>query len=121
MRIRKTVLLLLFGLMSTCAWSRVFLRWTYPEVPHPNVLGINDLVISWSDSAASLIESARKQGYRVYLEATPQQASAAADAGKNTAAGVLLKVSPSEPTDVDATLQTLRSQYPKLTFLVLNP
>ena len=121
MRIRKTVLLLLFGLMSTSAWSRVFLRWTYPEVPHANVLGINDLVISWNDGAHSLIESARKQGYHVYFEATPQQASAATEAGKNTAAGVLLKVSPSEPTGVDAIMQTLRSQYPKLTFLVLNP
>ena len=119
MRIWKAVFLLLCVLMSTSAWSRVFLRWTSPEVPHANVLGINDLVISWNDGAVSLVESARKQGYQVYLEATPQQASAAAEAGKNSAAGVLLKVSPSA-TDVDATLQTLRSHYPKLTFLILN-
>ena len=120
MCIRKTVFLLLCVLMSTCAWSRVFLRWTYSEVPHANVLSINDLVISWNDGAVSLLESARKQGYHVYLETTPQQASAAAEAGKNSAAGVLLKLSPSA-TDVDAILQTLRSHYPKLTFLVLNP
>ena len=99
----------------------MFIRWTYPDVPPAKILGLNDLVISWNDDAASFLESARKQGYRVYLEATPQQASAAAEAVKNIAAGVLLKVSASEQAATDATLQTLRSLYPKLTFLVLNP
>ena len=99
----------------------MFIRWTYPDVPPAKILGLNDLVISWNDGALSLLESGHKQGYHVYLEATPQQASAAAEAGKNIAAGVLLKISPSEQTDVDASLQTLRSLYPKLTFLVLNP
>src|SRR5437879_3369875 len=118
---RKTVFLLLWVLTSTSAWSRVFIRWTYPDVPPAKILGLNDLVISWNDGALSLLESGHKQGYHVYLEATPQQASAAAEVGKNIAAGVLLKISPSEQTDVDASLQTLRSLYPKLTFLVLNP
>jgi len=117
---RKTVFLLLWVLTSTSAWSRVFIRWTYPDVPPAKTLGLNDLVISWNGDAASFLESSRKQGYHVYLEVTPQQASAAAEAGKNIAAGVLLRVSPSEQIDVDATLQTLRSLYPKLTFLVLH-
>jgi hypothetical protein len=121
MRIRKTVLLLLCILVSQFAWSRVFLRWTYSEVPPATTLAIKDVVISWNDGAPSLLESARKQGYHVYFEAAPQQASAAAKASKNGVAGILLKVSPSEQTDVAATLQTLRSLYPKLTFLVLNP
>jgi protein-tyrosine-phosphatase len=121
MRIRKTFLLLLCVLVSTSASSRVFLRWAYGGVPPAKTLGINDVVISWNDGAPSLLESARKQGYHVYFEATPQQASTAAEAGKNSAAGVLLKVSPSEQTDADATLQNLRSLYPKLTFLLLNP
>jgi hypothetical protein len=99
----------------------VFIRWTYPDVPPAKILGLNDLVISWNDGAPSLLESARKQGYHLYLEATPQQASAAAEAGKNIVAGVLLKVSPAEQTDVDSALQTLRSLYPQLTFLVLDP
>jgi len=73
----------------------VFLRWTYSEVPPAKTLGVNDLVVPWDGSATSLLESARKQGYAVYLEATAEQASAAAEAGKNSAAGVLLKVSPS--------------------------
>lgn len=97
----------------------MFLRWTYSDVPPAKTLGINDVVISWNDGARSLLESARRQGYRVYFEATPQQASAAAEAGKNSAAGLLLKVTPSEQTE--ATLQNLRSLYPKLTFLVLDP
>src|SRR6266851_6430150 len=118
---RKTVFLLLWLLTSTSAWSRVFIRWTYPDVPPAKILGLNDLVISWNDGAPSLLESARKQGYHLYLEATPQQASAAAEAGKNIVAGVLLKVSPAEQTDVDSALQTLRSLYPQLTFLVLDP
>jgi len=82
---------------------------------------VNDLVVPWDSGATSLLESARKQGYYVYLEATPEQASAAAEAGKNSAAGVLLKVSPSEQADVDTVLRNLRSLYPKLTFLILNP
>jgi len=99
----------------------VFLRWTYSEVPPAKTLGVNDLVVPWDGSATSLLESARKQGYAVYLEATAEQASAAAEAGKNSAAGVLLKVSPSEQTDIDTTVRTLRLRYPKLTFLILNP
>src|SRR3989454_1403822 len=118
MPIRKTVFLLVCILVSTSAWSRVFLRWTYKDVPPAKTLGLNDLVLFWDGGALSLLDAARKQGYRVYLEATPQQASAAAEAGKNIAAGVLLMAS--EQTDVDASLQSLRSLYPKLTFLVLK-
>ena len=99
----------------------MLLRWTYSQVPPAKTLGVNDLVVPWDSGATSLLESARKQGYYVYLEATPEQASAAAEAGKNSAAGVLLKVSPSEQADVDTVLRNLRSLYPKLTFLILNP
>src|ERR1700674_5091320 len=121
MRIRKTDFLLLCVLMSTSAWRRMFLRWTYKDVPPAKTLGVNDLVVSWDEGALSLVEAARKQGFQVYLEATPQQAFAAAEAAKNIAAGILLKGSPSERTDVDGTLKTLRPLYPKLTLLVLNP
>jgi hypothetical protein len=99
----------------------VFLRWTYSEIPPAKTLGVSDLVVPWDDGATSLLESARKQGYAVYFEAAPEQASAAAEAGKNGAAGVLLKVSPSDQTNVDDVLRNLRSLYPKLTFLILNP
>jgi hypothetical protein len=98
----------------------VFLRWTYSEVPPAKTLGVSDLVVLWDGGATSLLESARKQGYAVYLETTAEQASAAAEAGKNSAAGVLLKVSPSDQTNVDV-LRNLRSRYPQLTFLILNP
>ena len=121
MCIRKTILVLLCVLLSTSAWSRVLLRWTYSQIPPAKTLGVNDLVVPWDSRATSLLESARKQGYYVYLEATPEQAFAAAEAGKNSAAGVLLKVSPSEQADVDTVLRNLRSLYPKLTFLILNP
>ena len=99
----------------------MLLRWTYSQIPPAKTLGVNDLVVPWDSCATSLLESARKQGYHVYFEATPQQASAAAEAGKDSAAGILLKVSPCEQADVDGALQTLRSLYPKLIFLVLNP
>ena len=121
MCIWKTIFILFCVLVSTSAWSKVFLRWTYPTVPPAKTLGVDDLVVSWDGGAPSLLASARQQGYRVYFEATPQQASAAAEAGKNSAAGILLNVSPSEQTDVDGVLKNLRSLYPKLTFLALNP
>src|SRR4029077_5092795 len=112
MCIRKIILVLLCVLLSTSAWSSVFLRWTYSEVPPAKTLGVNDLVIPWDSGATSLLESARKQGYAAYLEAAPEQASAAAEAGKNGAAGVLLKVAPSDQTNVDDVLRNLRSRYP---------
>jgi hypothetical protein len=99
----------------------MFLRWTYKDVPPAKTLGVNDLAVSWDEGALPLVEAASKQGYQVYLEATPQQAFAAAEAGKNIAAGILLKGSPSERTEVDGALKTLRPLYPKLTLLVLNP
>jgi hypothetical protein len=120
MCIRKTIFVLFCVLVSTSAWSRVFLLWTYPTVPPAKTLGVNDLVVSWEGSTPSLLESARKQGFDVYLESTPQQASNAAEACKNSATGILVKISPSEQTDVEGVLKNLRSLYPKLTFLILN-
>src|SRR5690349_17988065 len=120
MRLRKTVVLLLLCILVSPAWSKVFLRWTYNSIPPATTLGAIDLVVSWDGGRPSLLEAAHKQGYRVYVEATPQQASAASEASKNTANGILVKISPSELTDADGVLKNLRSLYPKLTFLALN-
>ena len=99
----------------------MLVRWTHPAMPPARTLGVNDLVVSWNASAAPLLEVARNLGYRVYAEATPPQASAAAEAAtKGRLAGVVLDVDDSERDKLDDTLRKLRTAYPNLTFLILS-
>jgi protein-tyrosine-phosphatase len=121
MKIRKTIVPLICVLLATPARSRVFVHWTQPAVPPAKTLGVSEFVVSWDAGAASLVKTARKQGYRVYAEVALQQASAAAEDGaKNRLAGIILNVRQPEQGQVDEVLRKLRSDYPKLTFLVLN-
>jgi hypothetical protein len=122
MRIRKTIFPLLCVLMVTPAWSRVFLRWEQATVPPAKTLGVYDLVIPWDAGPMPWLEEVRKQGYRVYTEVNLQRVSPAAEAGARSGlAGIVLEVAHAEQAQADETLRNLRSAYPKLTFLVLNP
>jgi hypothetical protein len=84
-------------------------------------LGVNELVIPWSEDAQSRVAAAKKQGYRVYLEATRQQAAAVAEAGANWGAtGVVLKSSAAEASQAEESARKLRGKYPKLKILVVS-
>ncbi len=118
----KAVSLCLFLLFSSCAWSTVFVQWTNPAFPPASSLGMSDLVFSWKAGPTwSLLASARKQGYRVYIQVPLPQAAVAAKAATNHGyTGIILDGPDSESTDFQNSLANLRSAYPKLKFLVLN-
>jgi len=83
-------------------------------------MGVSGLVVSWDDAA--LIRNARRQGYRVYAEVPlVKAADMARRMAKNDLAGIILNPGDSQPGQIDQALQQLRSAYPGMPLLVLNP
>jgi protein-tyrosine-phosphatase len=121
MNMSDTILVWVFVLVATPAWSDVFIHWTSPAVPPANKLGLNELVFSWNESVAAQVKAARRQGYRVYVEVPLHQAAAAAETGASGLEGIILTVRQSEAAELEKSLPRLRSDHPKLRFLVLNP
>lgn len=118
---RNAIHLLILFALSTSAWGRVFLHWTTSALPPARDLGINELTFSWSDVVSPVVKIAVKQGYRVYLESTLQQADAAVNKGSQIGVtGIILSVSQSERDQLEKTLPGLRQSQPELKFLVLN-
>jgi hypothetical protein len=115
-------MLLLAALVAQPSAATVYLRWTQKTLPPVKTLGVDELVIPWSDEAQNLISEARKQGYRVYVEAKFQDAQAVVDASAKTGiAGIVLKGEDKEHSQVEKAAQRLRAAQPKLKVLVLNP
>jgi len=80
----------------------VLLRWTTNEVPPAKTLGVTALVIPWNEDGRKLLPLARKQGYRVYVEAGKDSLAAAAEAvSKESIAGIILKIEPAERTSAE--------------------
>jgi hypothetical protein len=79
-------------------------------------------MFSWkSRPPASLLANARRQGYRVYVEAPLQQARAVAEEGARAGwTGVILDIPVDERKATPAAVTRLQSAYPKLKFLVLG-
>jgi len=121
MNIGDMILVWVFVLVSTSAWSNVFVHWTSSALPPAKELGLNDLVLSWKDSLSPQVKAARRQGYRVYVEVPLHQAAAAAETGASGLEGIILTVRQSEREELEKSLPKLRSAYPKLRFVVLNP
>ena len=110
---------LLCLILTTLAWGKVLLRWTNPAVPPSKSLGINELVIPWTPDSAAFIETAHKQGYRICVQATPEQIPEIAGAVKTDC--IIVELPAAQQPQADAILQELRSTYAKLTFLLLDP
>src|SRR5258706_12105664 len=121
MKIGDMILVWVFVLVSTPAWSDVFVHWTSPALPPAKELGLNDLVLSWNGSFSQRLKAARRQGYRVYVEVPLHEAAAAARAGATGLEGVVLTARQSEAAELEKSLPELRSAYSKLRFVVLNP
>ncbi len=120
MSMRTRFLTLICLLAATPGWSRVLLRWSQPTIPAPATMGVTDLVVSWDNQA--LIRNARRQGYRVYAEVPAGKAAdMARSTAKNGLAGIILNPGDSQPSQIDEELRQLRSAYPHLPVLVLNP
>ena len=107
--------------MAPAAFSKVYVRWTQNNMPAPKVLGVTDLVIPWSEVAQGLVAAAKKRGYHVYLEANLAQSATVAEAAAGArVAGIVLKGSGAEETQLQQTAGELGSKYPKLKFFVLS-
>ena len=99
----------------------VLLRWTTNEVPPAKTLGVTAIVIPWNEAGQKLLPLARKQGYRVYVEAgNDSLAAAAAAVSKESVAGIILKIEPAERTSAEKTLAKVRELYPKLPILMVD-
>jgi hypothetical protein len=117
---QKAVLTLVCLLGATPGWSGVLLRWTQPSIPPAATVGVKDLVVAWD--AEALIRNAHRQGYRVYAEVPVGKAGDMIRSVKNESlAGIVLNPGDSPPTQIGEDLRQLRSAYPALLVLVLNP
>lgn len=115
------MLLLMCAAFAQTVAGKVYVRWTQSTLPPAKILGVNELVIPWNDSAAILMEAAKKQGYHAYLEATLEQAATAAEAAaKAGAAGLMLQATATRQSQLEETRRKLRAQYPKLKILTLS-
>ncbi len=115
------MVVLLGAAMVPLSAAKVYVRWTQSALPPEKILGVSDLVIPWGDPANTLVEAAKKQGYRVYLEASLDQAEAAAEAGAKAGdTGIILKGSAAEQSKAEETAKKMRLAYRKLKILVLS-
>jgi hypothetical protein len=115
------VLFLVMAGLVPPAIGKVYVRWTQGKLPPAKILGVNDVVIPWSEQAQTTAASAKKQGYHVYFEASLDQATSVAEAGVSShVTGILLKGSHAEESQLAEAAQKLRQKYPKLKILVVN-
>jgi hypothetical protein len=113
---------LLCALVAPTVIGKALVRWTMKALPAAKSLGVSEIAIPWNADAKALMNVAREKGYRVYLEAIPQQAAIAAElARKEGIAGLIMEPAPSGERDAEDLLQKLRSAYPKLTIRLLIP
>jgi hypothetical protein len=123
MSFRNVVVLSLCILFSPSAWSTVYVQWNEATIPPASALGVKEIVLAWDGGALpALLATARKQGYRVYVETPLKQAtSAAKECAEKSCAGIILKVPESESAGAEKSIASLRSDYPKLRVLMLGP
>jgi len=117
------VVLCVCVLFSLSAWSTVLVQWNDATLPPASSLGLNEIVLAWGRGApTALWATARKQGYRVYVETPLNQATPAAKrCAEKSCAGIILKVLESESAETEKSIARLRSAHPKLRVLVLSP
>jgi hypothetical protein len=85
------------------------------------MLGVRELVISWTDNAASNIQRARQAGFEVYIQAPAQQAAAAAElASKQVIAGIIITTGNAAQSNVESLIGNIRQLNSKLQILVLD-
>ena len=122
MNFSKPALFCFLIIFSLSAWGSVFVEWNNAALPPSNALGVTDVVLtSKSGFPAALLATARKQGYRVYVQTSLNQAEiTASSCTKNGCTGVILNVPEAEKANAAESLTRLRSAYPNLRFLILN-
>lgn len=117
MRRNGALILIVLLLLTTPAWSRVFLRWTQPEVPAG--LAVAGLAIPWGSRDENIAKRARQLGYAVYLEASLEQAPAAAAAAQGIS-GIMLDPGGATQARAEEVAAKLRQQHPRLSVLLVD-
>jgi hypothetical protein len=122
MRARKKFLPLIWlcVVLAPASQGGVLLRWTTRGMPSAKTLGVTEMVIPWN-ADGNLLEAARNEGYRVYVEATADSLVAVADAvSKEVVEGIILEIDPAERQGLEQTLEKVRGAHPKLRVLLLD-
>ena len=123
MKMTRTAITLVIacGLLASPVWADVFLLWTQPDVPTRENLGADGLVIPWGSAAAGVARSARRLGYRAYIEVGLQQAFAAAEmASEQELTGIVLDPGGATQVEAEKAAAQLRLSHPKLAILVVD-
>jgi|GEM_PF-664327 len=106
--------------ISQSAWGRVWIRWTEPTLPQ-RTLSAHGLVLPL-DASPALLQSAVKQGYRVYFAAPFTQAAAAVESSRSAGVkGIILEAVDAEHDQAEKTATELRAAHPNLTVLCISP
>jgi hypothetical protein len=112
---RFLCLIWLWAALGPAIRSEVLLRWTINEIPPAKTLGVIGIVIPWNEDGKKLLPFARRQGFRVYVEAGTDSLAAVAEAvSKESIAGIILRIDRAERTTAEETLPKVREMYPKL-------
>jgi hypothetical protein len=107
--------------LSQLAWCTVYVHWSDSQLPVASSLGVSNIVFRWKEGISPVAATARKQGYKVYVETPILQAKPAADEGVKAGwAGVILDIPESESMESEQRAAELRITYPKLQFVLLN-
>jgi hypothetical protein len=118
-------IVLVWGLMAAlcaqlCA-AKVYLRWTQSALPAAKVLGVNEIVIPWNETANALLAEAKKQGYEAYVEVGAAQIADAVNAAvKANAAGVIFRGEAAEESALAEKAKEVRKAHAKLKVMVAN-
>src|SRR5437762_8944374 len=85
MRVAITLfrLLMLGALQIAPVWGKVLVRWTQPVVPPAAALGVNELVLEGNSGFDQLLQTARQQGYKVYIETAVENVAAVINASRD--------------------------------------
>ena len=112
---------LLAALVAPMSAAKVYLRWTQNALPPTKVLGTNEIVIPWNESANALLAEAKKQGYQAYLEVGAAQIADAVNAAvKANVTGVILRGEAAEHDALVEKAKEVRKAHPKLRVMVLD-
>ena len=112
---------LLAGLSAQLSGAKVYLRWTQSALPLTKVLGVNEIVIPWNETASALLAEAKKQGYEAYVEVGAAQIADAVNAAvKANAAGVILRGEAAEESALAEKAKEVRKAHAKLKVMVLD-
>lgn len=112
---------LLLMMLAPPSRGEVLLRWTTGDIPPSKALGVNTVVIPWNADAGKLLQAARKQGYRVFVETTADSLEEIAEAAaKENAAGIVVTIDYAQRAAREPMVQKLRGAYPRLRILTLD-